>query len=198
MTSTNSGRRTFRRRLWLFVLATLVLASSVAMALWARERGWITWDRYQFSKNSMIRMQVAGRPLKDGQVRELPEGEFTVTCDAIEDDATALGIQDELVLLVGTEPGQVVGHISVLFERLNYEGQYRQPYRKSGRCEFKLRTNARLVWKQHKLELDGEFEGHLEFKADGFCAVRTLKREVGRALGKKINEEISGKFLGLR
>jgi len=198
MTTDSGRRRVFRRRLLLFVLVSLVFGAAAGTALWARERGWITWDRYQFSKNSIIRMKVEGRPLKEEHVKELAGVGFTVSCDEAADEATALGIKDKLDLLIGAEPGQVEGRISVLFERLNYEGNYQQPYRKSGRCEFKVRANARLLWKQRQVELDGEFEGHIEFKADGFCAARTLKREIGRELGRKINEEISGRFLGLR
>lgn len=178
--------RALRRHAW-----WLVLLAIAAAILAAREFGVLALDRYDLEKSAIVELNLKDE-VSDGAE---PEGGWRAGFSTAIDSATRDGLQEELRALSGADPASYSGRITGDLTTLEYSGNYYMPYSKSGKVRYVAQVHAEIRSNKKTVKISGTLGGTVEFTAKGFCAVYSLKKAMGKVIGKQIADELGARFL---
>ncbi|MBI3829549.1 MAG: hypothetical protein HY291_08535 [Planctomycetes bacterium] len=181
--------RALRKHAWWMVLLALV-----AWVLAAREFGMITLDRYDLEKSAIVELNLQDE-LSDGTE---PSGGWHPALNTAIDSPTREGLHEELQTLPGAEPASYSGRVIVDLTTLEYSGTYYMPYTKSGRVRYVAEVHAEIQSSKKTVKITGTLGGTVDFTAKGFCAVYSLKKAMGKVIGKQIADEVGARFLRVK
>lgn len=180
--------RAFARHAW-----WVLLSGALAALLLAREKGWVELDRCQFQEKLIV--NIAGRAETERPVSDLTRHDLAAAGGAEADEAFMRGMLERMDPLQGIPPEAYAADLKVEVLSAEWKGNLWRPWKKEGSVKVKVAVSGLLSHPRKALETTVRYDAEVAFKAEGPCAVYSLKRKAGRVVGDAINADLSARLL---